>query len=213
MNETIMTEIWHESSKLILLGLWYTTIISLFALVFGTVLGGGLCAMRLSNKKWHNVFVKYFILIVRGVPASMLLMFCFYVVFIGWHPLIVAIIAFILYYATHAADVFKVGYDSVDPHQYIAGLSLGMSKQKAFRYIVLPQMMKNCAPTLKDQAGALIKATSIIGYISITDLTKAIDMIKSESWDPVIPIFLAGGIYLFLVWACGNIIDSLIKRI
>ncbi len=204
---------YREALGLILQGLWYTAYISALTLLIGTILGAGLCALRLSSRKWHNQAVKYYIMIFRGFPPLVVLMLMFYVVLTGWNPVAIAIVAFSLVYSTHATDVFYAGYRSVSPTQSTAAMSLGLSRYQAFRYIVLPQMLNNCAPVLKDHVGGHIKATSIVGYIAVIDLTKAVDLVKEDSWAPVIPILLVGFFYFLFTYVSGKAIDSILKKL
>ncbi len=207
-----MTILPAESLILIAWGIWYTLIICFFTLTLGTVGGVGLCALRLSKKPWHNAVAKYFIMLLRGIPASVLLLLLFYVVFQGWNPLWAAIVCFIIRFACHSADVFCVSYNAVDPKQYVAARSLGMSGYQSFRYVVLPQMLKNCTLSMKDRVGGIIKATSIVGYIAIVDLTKAVDLITSEDWHPLIPILIVGTIYFCLTRLGSTLVDYVFKK-
>ena len=80
-----------------------------------------------------------------------------------------------------------------------AGLSLGLSYGKTMRYIILPQAIKNVLPALGNEFITLLKETSISGYIAIPDLTKGGDLIRSQTYDPFLPLFGVAIIYLVIV--------------
>jgi polar amino acid transport system substrate-binding protein len=101
----------------------------------------------------------------------------------------------------------------VDKGQWEAGSALGMNKIMVLRKIVLPQALLRVLPVYKNQMVTLIKSTSIVGYVSIMDITKASDVIRSRTFDAFFPLLLTALIYLILSWLFGVIIDALEKRL
>ncbi len=192
-----------ENRYLLLLhGLKTTALISIFATLFGTILGGGVCFLRMSKNSLLNIPAKIYISILRGTPVLVLLMLIFYVVFasISISPVLVAIIAFGLNFAAYVAEIFRTGIESIDKGQTEAGLAMGFSKVKTFRYIIIPQMIRIILPVYKGDFITLVKMTSIVGYIAVQDLTKASDIIRSRSFDAFFPLVVVAILYFLISW-------------
>ncbi len=201
--------------KLIFKGLKETIVIAFCALIFGTIIGAGLCFLRMSKRKFWRNFAKVYIEIMRGVPILVFLMVMFYVVFSssGVSATWVAIFAFSLNLAAYVCETFRTGIESIDKGQTEAGRALGFGKVKCFFLIIVPQAIKSIMPVYKGDAVTLIKNTSIVGYIAIQDLTKISDIIRSRTFDAFYPLILVSLVYLFLAWLLGFILDRIAKKI
>ena len=187
---------------LILDGLKTTAIISILSTLFGTLLGGLICFMRMSRKKFLLWFAKLYISILRGTPVLVLLMIIFYVVFasIDIDPVLVSVIAFGLNFAAYVSEMFRTGIEGVDRGQTEAGIAIGFTKVKTFIYIVLPQAVRRILPVYKGEMISLVKMTSIVGYIAVQDLTKASDIIRSRTFDAFFPLIMVAVLYFLISW-------------
>ncbi len=196
---------------LILEGLYYTVLISMLSLLFGTLLSVGICAMRMSKRSWISGMAKYYILLVRGIPILVLLMILFYVIFakLGVSAVTVAIIAFSINFSAFASEIFRSGLEGIDPGQKKAGIAMGFTNFQTFRYIILPQAVKQVLSVFKGEAGGLVKMTSVVGYIAVMDLTKASDIIRSRTFDAFFPLIIITIIYFILTWLLGKALDLL----
>ncbi len=166
--------------------------ITLLSILLGGILGVGLCAMTRSRRKWLRVTAWFYNWLMAGIPMLVLLLILFYVVFAksGLNPTLVAVIAFSLNFASGASDVYGTSLDAIPRGQTEGGLALGFTRLKTFCYIVLPQALKRGIPLFQSQCVSLLKGTSIVGYIAILDLTRAGDMIRSRTFDALIPYSL-----------------------
>jgi polar amino acid transport system substrate-binding protein len=189
--------------RLILGGLRTTVVISVLATLFGTVLGGLICFMRMSRRALLRGPARVYIDILRGTPVLVVLMLVFYVVFaaVDINPVLVAVIAFGLNFAAYVAEIFRSGIEGVDKGQTEAGLSLGFTKPATFLHIVLPQTVRRILPVYKGEFISLVKMTSIVGYIAVQDLTKASDIIRSRTFDPFFPLVMVAILYFTISWA------------
>jgi polar amino acid transport system substrate-binding protein len=187
---------------LILNGLETTAIISLLSIIFGTLLGGLICFMRMSRKKLFLLFAKIYISILRGTPVLVLLMIIFYVVFasVDIDPVIVAVIAFGLNFAAYVSEMYRTGIEGVDKGQTEAGIAMGFTKITTFIYIIMPQAVRRILPVYKGEVISLVKMTSIVGYIAVQDLTKASDIIRSRTFDAFFPLIMVAVLYFFISW-------------
>lgn len=191
--------------KLILDGLYVTLIITFFALVFGTILGGFICWMRMSRKRWLQNIAKAYIELMRGTPVLVLLMIMYYVVLapINATGVIVAIITFAMNSAAFVCEMLRSGISSIDKGQTEAGLSLGFSHFQTFIHIVFPQVVRMILPVYQGEIVNLLKGTSIVGFVAVTDMTKASDIIRSRTFDAFFPLIVVAIIYLLIAWGIG----------
>jgi len=192
-------------------GLKTTVIISLFAMLFGTGLGALICFMRMSKRTVLNLPARVYINVLRGIPVLVLLMLIFYVVFasVDINPVLVAIIAFGMNFAAYVSEIFRVGIKGIDKGQTEAAIAMGFSKLKTFRYIVLPQTVPRILPVYKNEFIALVKMTSIVGYIAVQDLTKAGDIIRSRTFDAFFPLIITAILYFVISWVLIQSLDYL----
>ncbi len=197
--------------KLIVDGLYSTVLISILSILLGTLIGVGVCAMRMSRSALCRGFAKGYVGIVRGIPILVLLMILFYVVFarLGVSALSVAVITFALNFAAYTSEMFRTGLESIDPGQKRAGIAMGFTPFQTFRFIILPQTVKRVLPVFKGEAISLVKTTSVVGYIAVTDLTKASDIIRSRTFDAFFPLIIITVIYFVLAWLLGKGLDMI----
>jgi len=183
-------------------GLKTTVIISIFATLFGTLLGSLVCFLRMSKRRVLNLPARVYINILRGMPVLVLLMLIFYVVFasVDINPVLVAIIAFGMNFAAYVSEIFRSGIEGIDKGQTEAGIAMGFTKIKTFVYIVLPQTVHRILPVFKGEFISLVKMTSIVGYIAVQDLTKASDIIRSRTFDAFFPLVMVAILYFLIAW-------------
>ena len=185
----------------ILNGLWVTVQISALSLLFGTIFGSLLCFFRVGNIKPLKIAAQIYISIVRGSPVLMLLMLLFYGVLArqGLSPIFVAIITFSMHTAAHVAELLRSALMALDKGQVEAARTLGFSKFQAFKLVTLPQLAKIAKPVYQSTIVNLIQWTSVVGYVTITDLTRVINNIASRTMQPMITI--AGGMLIYLAFS------------
>jgi polar amino acid transport system substrate-binding protein len=203
ISESFYSNLILEKRYLMILdGLKLTIIISILAALLGTLLGGLVCAMRMSpNTILSSVAIAY-INLLRGTPVLVLLMVVYYVVFasVNINPGLVAVIAFSMNFGAYVSEMFRTSIQSVEKGQTEAGIAGGFTKIQTFIHIVGPQALRHLLPVYKGEFISLVKMTSIVGYIAVQDLTKASDIIRSRTFDAFFPLILAALIYLALAW-------------
>lgn len=200
--------------KLITDGLLETLIITVFAILLGTLLGAGVCAMLRSGRKWVRKAVELFGAFIQGIPTLVLLLIMFYVVLAssGLSGTIVAIITFALCFAWSSGSIFSSAISSVPKGQTEAGLSLGFTPLRTFTCIVFPQALQKALPLYTGECVALLKSTSIVGYIAIMDLTRASDLIRSRTFDALIPLLVVTIAYFVLAWLIRLLFNLFLKK-
>lgn len=195
-------------------GLKLTALISLLAGLFGTLLGGLICWMRMCRYQILRRFAGFYIGLMRGTPVLVLLMIMFYVVFAtsSIDGVIVSVITFGMNFAAYVSEMFRSSIESVDKGQTEAGIAMGFTPVKTFMNIVLPQAFKQVLPVYKGELISLVKTTSIVGYIAVQDLTKVGDIIRSRTFDAFFPLLMVAVLYFILSWIFAALLDLIGKK-
>ena len=195
-------------------GLTVTLYITLGAVVLGVILGILLALLRLSRNRLARGFAKVYLTVFRGTPLLIQLLIINYVVFSGIRipPVLVAIIAFGMNSGAYVAEIVRSGIQSVDSGQTEAARSLGLNQTQTMRYIILPQAFKNILPTLANEVIVLLKETSIVGYITIQDLTRAGDLIRSRTFSAFMPLIGVAIVYLLMTTLLSYLFGRLERR-
>ena len=210
LKDSIESNLLAENRYLLLWdGLKTTFIISALSILFGTLLGGAVCFMRMARSPLLNIPARIFIAVLRGVPVVVLLMLIFYVVFasVNVSPVFVAVVAFGLNFAAYAAEIFRAGIESIERGQTEAGLSMGFGRVATFRLVIMPQMVRRILPVYKGEVISIVKMTSIVGYIAVMDLTKASDIIRARTFDAFFPLVLVAVLYFLISYLLIALMD------
>ena len=200
-----------DALQLILGGFQNTLVIFFFGAIWAFVLATFLTYLHI-NHKWQWLYrpLHWFVATIHDVPAVVLMMFFYYVVFSGsLNGVVVSIIALGVYTSGSLAKIFKIHIHQVGEEQFEAGRMLGFGPWQIYRYIVLPQAVHNMLPLIIGELKVLLRATSYAGYIAQKDLVKAVDSIRSETGDVFIPLLFISLLYLFLSWLIAKAIQWL----
>jgi len=203
----------------------WTLIITLVALTIGIILGT-LLAVGLVIPQ-NNIFQKIirmistsYLAVIRGTPATVQLMICYFVIFSkvlffnnSIHPYIVAMIGFGLNSAAYVAEIMRAGINSVDKGQMEAGRSLGLSYGSTMRFIILPQSVKNILPSLGNEAIALVKDTSIALVIGASEFFSEIQGLAVSQYNVLTPFLAAAVVYFLTVLIIAALVKKLEKRL
>ena len=188
------------SWRTILGGLWVTIQISRVALMIGTVLGAIVCLLRTRKNPLARGIGSVYIAILRGTPVLMLLLLLYYGVFAraGLRPVTVAVFTFALNVSAHVAELLRSALEAADRGQTEAARTLGFSAWDTFRLVTLPQVLRIAKPVYQSTIVNLIQWTSVVGYVTITDLTRVINNTVSRTMQPLLTIIIGMLIYLAL---------------
>ena len=205
------------SWKTILGGLWVTVQIFVLALVLGTVLGAVICLMRTRKNPVLRGIASVYIAVLRGTPVLMLLLLLYYGVFArtGLKPVTVAVFTFALNVSAHVAELLRSALSASDRGQAEAARTLGFSAWDTFRLITLPQVLRIAKPVYQSTIVNLIQWTSVVGYVTITDLTRVINNIASRTMQPLLTITIGMLIYLalsYIIFGLFALSDKLKER-
>ena len=203
--------------KLYLQGLGNSLVIALFGFLIsfsvGIIISSFLYYSSFNKKlKVLSKVLNFCINIVRAVPLLLWLLLGYFVVFIFIDKaLIVATLIFGFNSSAYMCEILRGGLESVGKGQYNACLSIGLSHFKSFTKIILPQAIKNSLPSICNELITVLKMTSLVGWISIIDLTQAANIISTNTFNYFLPLIIVAFIYIFLV-ALINIIFKMIEK-
>lgn len=200
-------------------GLFTTLQITFFAVIIGVVLGFIVAIIRSTYERTHklkllNLICQVYLTVFRGTPVVVQLLIMYYVIFISVKSkLLVASLAFGINSGAYVAEIIRGGIQSIDEGQFEGGSSLGFNYTQTMIYIILPQVLKNVLPSLANEFIVLLKETSVSGYIAMQDLTKGGDIIRSQTYNAMVPLFIVAAIYLAMVMLFSYLIRLLERRL
>lgn len=198
----------------VLEGLKVTMEIFLLTLILSIPLGVLVALGRLSKIKIINKLIGFYVLIMRGTPLLLQIVFIFFGlpnlnIVIDRFP--AAIIAFTLNYAAYFGEIFRAGISSVDIGQNEASQVLGLSKKDTFFRIILPQAFKTILPPIANEIVTLVKDTALVYVIGIDELLR-VGKIACNRDSSLLPLLIIGIVYLILIGIFTKIFDKIEKK-
>ncbi|WP_315167016.1 amino acid ABC transporter permease [Metaclostridioides mangenotii] len=182
-------------------GLGIVLAIFLITLIVSIPLGILVTFLRLSKNKLVSGITQCYILIMRGTPLLLQMIVIFYglpLIGITFDRFTAGIIAFILNYAAYFAEIFRGGVQSIDRGQYEASKVLGFDKVTMYKRIIFPQVLKRILPPVSNEVITLVKDTSLVYILGLNDILRIAQIAMNRDVS-LIPLFLAGAIYLIFV--------------
>ncbi len=177
---------------------------AVLALLLGSVIGVGTA----SGRGWVQVLANGYVWVVRGTPLLVQLFIAYFAVAtlvnrVAGAEVIdafgAALIALVVNTAAYNAETLRGGINAVDRGQWDAAASLGMSRGLILRRVVLPQAFKDSLPSLGNNLVVLIKDTSLVGAITLIELTYAARNVVFQTGQAFLPFLLAAGFYLVII--------------
>lgn len=205
--------------KTLIGGLEKTIIITVGALAIGVIIGTIIAIIKVfavGNRKLKplDFLCNIYLTVIRGTPVVVQLLISFFIIFVSakdgtW----VAVITFGINSGAYVAEVIRSGIMAIDNGQMEAGRSLGLNKMQTMKEIILPQAFKNVLPAIGNEMIALLKETSVAGYVAVQDLTKAANQIKNTTYDQINPILLVALVYLLIVIILTKLLSLMERRL
>ncbi len=192
-------------------GVGTTVKVFFITLLLSIPLGLFIALGRLSKLSLLRRMVEGYILIMRGTPLLLQLIFIFYglpLIGIVFDRFTAVMIAFALNYAAYFGEIFRAGISSIDKGQYEAAEVLGLSKGQAFKRIILPQAIKRVLPPVSNEVITLVKDTSLVYVLGLNDMLR-VARIASNAQASLMPLVVVG-VFYFIFTA---ILTEVFKRI
>lgn len=189
--------------------------IAIVSIIIGTLFGFILFLLHRSKIKILRIISLVFVRFLQGVPVTVLLLTFYFGIFgsINIEPIIVAVIAFSIYFSAYVCEIIKGAFSSINRTQIDSAYALGFTKIQTFKYIVFPQVLSYVIPVYKNESVSLIKSTSIAGYISVMELTKVSDIIRNRTYEAFFPLIFIALIYFIICYAFCKLLDLIYKKV
>ena len=200
----------------VIAGLKVTLEIFAITLILSIPLGIITAMGRRSKIRIINKIISIYILIMRGTPLLLQIVFVFFGLSLPSIGIVIdrfpaAILAFVLNYGAYLGEIFRAGIDSIDEGQYEAGQVLGMSSKDIFFRIVLPQAFKRVLPPITNEIVTLVKDTALVYVIGLSDLLK-VGKVAANRDSSLMPLLVIGIVYLILIGALSKVMGKVEKR-
>lgn len=219
-NQFYLNFIKEDRWKYLFDGLKVTLTVTVFAALIGILLGFIVAIIRSTHDKTGkltllNAVCSVYLTVIRGTPVLVQLLIIYFVIFgsVRVDKVFVAIVAFGINSGAYVAEIIRGGIMSIDQGQFEAGRSIGFNYVQTMIYIILPQVFKNVLPALGNEFIVLLKETSVSGYIALQDLTKGGDIIRSQTYSPLLPLLAVALVYLLFVVILSELLKELERRL
>lgn len=202
-NSFYKTFIKEARYKLFVKGFFITLLIAFLSGFIGTAFGLVLCILDRIGNKTLSLIIKGLSGIIQGIPSLLVLLIAYFVIFgkSSASPEFVSICTFSILFGLSVSGILTAGINSVDKGQFEASYALGFNKKQTFFKIILPQALRHMLPIYKGEFISMLKLTSIVGYISAEDLTKASDIVRSRTYEAFFPLISSAIIYFLISFA------------
>ena len=206
-------------------GVGTTLVVTAMALVLGVLLGLIVALVRTAHDQQRpgrgniilgivNAVCKVYTTVIRGTPMMVQLLIMGMVVFASSRNFTaVGALTLGINSGAYVSEIIRAGILAVDRGQMEAGRSLGLSKAQTMKEIVLPQAFKNVLPPIGNEFITLIKETAIVGYVSLSDLTRVASQISSRTYEAFMPLIGAAVIYFVLIKILTLLLEAFERRL
>ena len=196
--------------QLFLSGILTTLTITLSSILAGTILGFLIYVSCMSGNRIANSLARFFVRISQGTPVVIILMILYYIIFASADisGVAIAVIAFSFIFGISVFGMLQLSVGAIHRGQKDAAYALGYGRLQAFFHVILPQALPHMMPSYKGEVVSLVKATAIVGYIAVQDLTKMGDIVRGRTYEAFFPLIAVATIYFFL----GDFLVLLVSR-
>ena len=197
--------------KLFLEGVGTTLLITVLSIVLGTALGFGVYMLCRNGNPAANAVTRFFVWLVQGMPVVVLLMILYYIIFAksAVSGTAIAVVGFTLVFGAAMYGMLRAGVGAIPKGQTEAAYALGYGNTRAFFRVILPQAVPHFLPAYKGEITALIKATAVVGYIAVQDLTKMGDIVRGRTYEAFFPLIAVAVIYFILAAVLTFLVNRL----
>lgn len=202
--------------KILFSGIGVSLQIFFLSFILSIPLGILVAVLRNSKCKIISMIMKLYVLVIRGTPIMLqiiIVYFCPYYLFnISYDRFLAIILAFVINYAAYFSEIFRSGINSIPEGQKEAAYTLGFNKLQTFFLILLPQVIKIILPAMSNEVISLLKTTSLAQIIGVTEMFALAQKQASYNFS-VIPLCIAGGYYLIMVFFVSIVFSRAEKKL
>lgn len=202
----------------LLTGFGNTLLITVCALLIGVAVGTTIALTKFlageqKALKPLAVVCDCYVTAIRGIPVVVLLLIFYFLILRSADGVVTGIVTFGINSGAYMAEIIRAGIETVDRGQNEAARSLGLSRVQSMRRVILPQAVKNILPAVGNEMIALLKETSVAGYVAVIDLTRAANLIRNNTYDAFNPLMVTAVVYLTLVVVMTRLLAVFERRL
>lgn len=200
----------------LLKGTGYTLLFAVMAMILGLPLAGLITLIRVLKLPVLDQVMAVYVSAMRGTPLLVQVFIVYYglpSIGIEFSPLVAGVLTLTLNVAAYMSETLRGSIGAVAQGQWLAGTSLGLSRRQTLRYVVGPQALRAAVPSLSNSLISLIKDTSLVSVIAITELLKSGREVITTSFSPFEILFCVAGLYLLINLPLSKIASRLERRL
>ena len=197
-------------------GTAYTLLFAVASMIFALPLSGAITLVRVLRVPVAQRVVTLYVSAMRGTPLLVQVFIVYYglpSIGIEFSPITAGILALTLNVAAYMSESLRGSIQAVSQGQWLAGTSLGLTRTQTLRYVVGPQALRAAVPSLSNSLISLIKDTSLVSVIAVTELMLATKELISTTFQPFPLYIAAAGVYWVLSLAFEQVQKGLEKRL
>lgn len=195
-------------------GAQFTVLFTVASLFFGFILALLVAALRLTRSKIVNALARGYVSAIRGTP----LLVQIYLIYFGLpslgvalEPIPAGILALSLNVGAYLSESLRGAIQGVEGGQWDAARSLGMSWGQTLRFIVLPQAFRVALPSVGNSAIGLVKDTSLVSVITVTELLRATQEAIASSFQPL-PLYISAALVYWIISSLLGLLQGRLER-
>ena len=199
----------------LLKGTGYTLLFAVMAMIFGLPLAGLITLVRVLRVPVLDTLMAVYVSAMRGTPLLVQVFIVYYglpSIGIEFSPLVAGVLTLTLNVAAYMSETMRGAIGAVEQGQWLAGTSLGLSRHQTLRFVIGPQALRAAVPSLSNSLISLIKDTSLVSVIAVTELMLATKELISATFQPFPLYMAAAAIYWLLSFAFEQVQKWMEKR-
>jgi len=225
MNFSFLAKYW----PYYLIGAKNTILLAVLAVVIGVLIGILLAICRVGKNRPLKFLSSAYVEFIRGTPLLVQLFIIYYglqaigirfpdspviskILGINFADFMAGVITMGINSGAYVCEIFRAGIQSIDRGQSEAARSLGLSQAKTFRYIIIPQAIRNVLPALGNEFVVVIKESSIVSIIGIADLMYKANTVRGNTFQPFEPLLVAALAYFLLTFPLSKLLARIERR-
>ncbi|MEQ6292373.1 amino acid ABC transporter permease [Vogesella sp. GCM10023246] len=201
-----------DALPVLIKGAGLTLFFAVISMVLGLVLGFVVALLRVARVPVLAPLVAFYVSAMRGTPLLVQIFVIYYglpSVGIEFEPVTAGVLALTLNVAAYLSESLRGAIAGVDRGQWDAAMSLGLSWWQGMRYVVAPQALRLAVPSLANSLISLIKDTSLVSVITVSELMMSTKDLIAQTFQPLPLYLMAAAIY----WVLSAVFEQVQKRV
>lgn len=207
-----LIELLRDAAPVMLTGAGYTLVFAMAAMIGGLALGFPLALLRMAVHPWLRLPAALYVSVIRGTPLLVQIFVIYYglpSIGIEFTPVTAGILALSLNSGAYLSESLRGAIQSISPGQWRASFSLGLSHWQTLGHVILPQALRVAVPSMSNTLISLIKDTSLVSVITMTELMLTTKEVIATTFRPL-PLYLAAAA---LYWCMSLAFEALQRRV